>query len=58
MTVVLDAHLSLKCAGCQIPALGNDASYQAHDNALVEKVKSYGLSEEPPAYSDFVKNDL
>ena len=26
--------------------------------ALVEKVKSYGLSEEPPAYSDFVKNDL
>ncbi len=30
---------------------------EAYD-ALVEKVKSYGLSEEPPAYSDFVKNDL
>ena len=30
---------------------------EAYD-ALVEKVKSYGLSEEPPAYSDCVKNDL
>ena len=30
---------------------------EAYD-ALVEKFKSYGLSEEPPAYSDCVKNDL
>lgn len=34
-----------------------DITEEAYD-ALVEKVKSYGLSEEPPAYSDFVKNDL
>lgn len=27
-------------------------------NALVEKVKEYGLSDNPPAYSDFVRNDL
>ncbi len=26
-------------------------------NTLAEKVKKYGLSDEPPAYSDFVKND-
>jgi NitT/TauT family transport system substrate-binding protein len=27
-------------------------------NALAEKVKEYGLSENPPAYADFVKNDF
>ncbi len=27
-------------------------------NALLERVKKYGLSENPPAYADFVKNDL
>lgn len=27
-------------------------------NALAEKVKEYGLSDNPPAYSDFVKNDF
>ncbi len=27
-------------------------------NALVERVKKYGLSENPPGYADFVKNDL
>lgn len=27
-------------------------------NALVERVKKYGLSENPPSYADFVKNDL
>lgn len=27
-------------------------------NALAEKVKAYGLSENPPAYADFVKNDF
>ncbi len=27
-------------------------------SALVDRVKQYGLSDEPPAYSDFVKNDL
>ena len=27
-------------------------------NTLVEKVKEYGLSDAPPAYSDFVKNDF
>lgn len=27
-------------------------------NTLAEKVKSYGLSENPPAYSDFVKSDF
>ena len=25
---------------------------------LAEKVKEYGLSDEPPAYEDFVKNDF
>ena len=34
-----------------------DITEEAYD-ALVEKVKSYGLSEETPAYSDFFKNDL
>ena len=27
-------------------------------NELAEKVKSYGLSDNPPAYADFVKNDF
>lgn len=27
-------------------------------NALVEKVKGYGLSDDPPTYSEFVKNDF
>lgn len=27
-------------------------------NILTEKVKAYGLSENPPAYADFVKNDF
>ena len=27
-------------------------------NALTDKVKKYGLSDNPPAYSDFVKNDF
>ena len=27
-------------------------------NALAEKVKAYGLSDNPPAYADFVKNDF
>ncbi|MDE6005648.1 MAG: ABC transporter substrate-binding protein [Oscillospiraceae bacterium] len=27
-------------------------------NILIEKVKSYGLSENPPLYADFVKNDF
>ena len=27
-------------------------------NALAEKVKEYGLSDNPPAYADFVKNDF
>lgn len=27
-------------------------------NTLAEKVKKYGLSDNPPAYSDFVKNDF
>ena len=27
-------------------------------NTLVEKVKKYGLSDNPPAYSEFVKNDF
>lgn len=27
-------------------------------NTLVEKVKEYGLSDNPPTYSDFVKNDF
>ena len=27
-------------------------------NTLVEKVKNYGLSDNPPAYSEFVKNDF
>ena len=27
-------------------------------NTLAEKVKEYGLSDTPPAYSDFVKNDF
>ncbi|MDE7122499.1 MAG: ABC transporter substrate-binding protein [Oscillospiraceae bacterium] len=27
-------------------------------NSLTEKVKSYGLSDNPPAYSEFVKNDF
>lgn len=27
-------------------------------NTLVEKVKKYGLSDNPPAYDDFVKNDF
>ena len=27
-------------------------------NTLVEKVKNYGLSDDPPAYSEFVKNDF
>lgn len=27
-------------------------------NILTEKVKSYGLSENPPSYADFVKNDF
>lgn len=27
-------------------------------NTLVKKVKDYGLSDNPPAYSDFVKNDF
>ena len=27
-------------------------------NALVERVKKYGLSDNPPTYADFVKNDL
>ena len=27
-------------------------------NALAEKVKKYGLSDNPPAYSEFVKNDF
>ena len=27
-------------------------------NALAEKVKAYGLSENPPTYADFVKNDF
>lgn len=27
-------------------------------NTLVEKVKKYGLSDNPPAFEDFVKNDL
>lgn len=27
-------------------------------NTLVEKVKSYGLSDNPPAYEEFVKNDF
>ncbi|MBQ6158870.1 MAG: ABC transporter substrate-binding protein [Thermoguttaceae bacterium] len=27
-------------------------------DALVERVKKYGLSENPPSYADFVKNDL
>ena len=27
-------------------------------NALVDRVKKYGLSENPPGYADFVKNDL
>ena len=27
-------------------------------NLLTEKVKSYGLSDNPPAYSEFVKNDF
>ena len=27
-------------------------------NKLTEKVKEYGLSDNPPAYSEFVKNDF
>lgn len=27
-------------------------------NALIEKVKAYGLSDNPPSYSEFVKNDF
>ena len=27
-------------------------------NELAEKVKSYGLSDNPPAYADFVKSDF
>ena len=27
-------------------------------NTLAEKVKAYGLSDDPPSYSDFVKNDF
>ena len=27
-------------------------------NTLVEKVKEYGLSDNPPTYSEFVKNDF
>ena len=27
-------------------------------STLVEKVKAYGLSDNPPAYEDFVKNDF
>lgn len=27
-------------------------------NALIEKVKAYGLSENPPSYTEFVKNDF
>ena len=27
-------------------------------NALTDKVKKYGLSDNPPAYSEFVKNDF
>lgn len=27
-------------------------------DVLVEKVKKYGLSDNPPAYRDFVKNDF
>ena len=27
-------------------------------NTLAEKVKKYGLSDNPPAYADFVKNDF
>lgn len=27
-------------------------------STLTEKVKAYGLSENPPSYADFVKNDF
>ena len=34
-----------------------DITEETYD-ALVERVKKYGLSENPPSYADFVKNDL
>ncbi|MBR1737357.1 MAG: metal ABC transporter substrate-binding protein, partial [Firmicutes bacterium] len=34
-----------------------DITEEIYDS-LTEKVKKYGLSENPPAYGDFVKNDF